>query len=373
MSRDDCGCSGGCRGCGCARCCRQGCGHGPGGGHGGAPGDGPGGGPQRPGRTPGTDRGDLGGLGGRDGSGGLTHDDIYGSNPATSWPGPRKDLDLPFLFLRANPGDTGSRPAVGAFWESPDVLLLAGVEPSAAPPIPPELGQVAFAGKPNTVYAHVWNFGNAAAHDVVVQFFWCDPALGINPASAHLIGTAVTNLGAKGSGKAHRVVRCPTPWVPTFLNGGHECLLVRVWDVISDPLTTPEWDASVNRHLGQRNVHVAPAGSLEVQPVLIQVGPLFGVPTTVRVERAHPTAVPWLQQRTGARGVFPAAAPVTGAVGIGLMGGVPTDSHAVTGDGAQVTLTSTDAPPPPGTAHVYRVTASANGAAFGGYTVVVMG
>ena len=111
-----------------------------------------------------------------------------GSSRATSaptgneWPGPRNELYLPFLFMRANPGDLGARPVVGPFWESPDILLLAGVDPAAAPRVPPELGQTALAGQPNTIYAHVWNFGLAQAPNVVVEFYWCDPSLGIGPA-----------------------------------------------------------------------------------------------------------------------------------------------------------------------------------------------
>ena len=52
----------------------------------------------------------------------------------------------------------------------------------------------------------------------------------------------------------------PDAWVPTFVNGGHECLVVRVWDETSDGLGTPPWDASLNRHVAQRNIHVAAAG-----------------------------------------------------------------------------------------------------------------
>ena len=356
----------------CTCCCCQHGQHGHDDNHGCDPGgDGPGRGggrPGRPTRTPGDDRGEL------DGSP-VTLDDIVGKNPPYSWPGPRKDLQLPYLFFRANPGDTGTRPAVGAFWESPDVYLLAGVHPSVAPPIPPELGQSALAGKPNTVYAHVWNFGRAAAHDVVVEFYWCNPTIGVNPAGAHLIGRATTHLGNRGSGQAHHVVKCPEPWVPTFVNGGHECLLVRAWDNVGDLLTTPEWDASVNRHLGQRNVHVisaAEAADLAANPPVIAVGPLFGVGATVRVQREHPANVPWLQLKTG-RGVFPAPAAPTGPLGLGLDGGAPADSHQVEGDGAQVTLHAGDDPPAPGTAHVYRVTGTQGGATFGGYTVVVLG
>lgn len=365
---------GGC--CGSRHCCCHGschCGGHGGGGHGGGDGGGEGGDgggvrPGRPTRTPGHDRGDL------DGSP-VTIGDVTGRPPRNSWPGPRKDLTLPYLFLRANPGDTGTRPAVGPFWESPDVYLLAGVHPSAAPPIPPELGQTALAGQPNTVYAHVWNFGRQAAHDVVVEFYWCNPSLGFNPTSAHLIGRGTTHLGDRSSGRSHHVVKCPEPWVPTFVNGGHECLLIRAWDNVGDLLTTPEWDASINRHLGQRNVHVVgpdEAATLSTTPLTLAIGPLFGEAATVKVQREHPANVPWLQLRTG-RGVFPAPAAPTGALGLVVGGGAPADSHQVEGDGQHVTLHAGDDPPAPGSAHVYRVTGSQGGATFGGYTVVVMG
>jgi len=284
-------------------------------------------------------------------------------------------MPLPFLFFRGNAGDTGTRPTLGAFWESPDVYLLAGVHPDVAPPVPPKLGETALAGQPNTVYAHVWNFGRAAAHDVVVEFYWCDPTLGFNAQRAHLIGRRTTHLGARGSGRAHHVVKCPEPWVPTFVNGGHECLMVRAWDNVGDLLTTPEWEASVNRHLGQRNVHVVPASemsSLE-HSVTIGVGPLYGAPATVTVQREHPANMPWLQLHTGVRGLYPAPAAATGSVGLALADGTSASTHQVEGDSTHVTLHTDDDPPPPGSAHIYRVTASQEGMAFGGYTVVVMG
>ena len=136
--------------------------------------------PNRPGRHCGTSTGQV--------PGGQLDPCDFDTPPWNEWPGDRGDLYLPFLFMRANAGDLGARPVVGPFWESPDILLLAGVDPAVAPPVPPELGQTALAGKPNTLYAHVWNFGIAAAPNVVVEFYWCDPTLGIGPAGAHLIG-----------------------------------------------------------------------------------------------------------------------------------------------------------------------------------------
>jgi hypothetical protein len=325
--------------------------------------------------------------------------DIHGSHDPNSWAGQRKDLFLPFLFLRGNPGDTGTRPAAGPFWESPDIFILAGVRPSDAPPVPPQLGQTAQAGAPNTVYAHVWNFGQSAASQVVVEFYWCDPSLGIGPQSAHLIGQSVIALGARGSGRAHAVVKCQDAWTPTFINGGHECLLVRAWDYTSDALGKPPWDASLNRHIAQRNIHVVapgmampmaariapggqalPATSLAA-PLTLKVGPLYGAPAQVAVERVAPGTMPWLQLHTGVRGQFPAQAPPSGTVllsrpspvGGGMPAGGASSTQHVSGDDQQVSFTSGDAAPGPGQAHVYRIIASQDGQVFGGYTVVVLG
>ncbi len=161
--------------------------------------------------------------------------------------------DVAALYLHPGlPGRHRSEADPGVFWESPDVYIEPGVAPAAAPDVPAQLGQIALANQDNTVYAHVWNLGRAPAREVVVQFYWCNPALGFNPVGATQIGTTFTTLGARGSGCCHAVVKCPVSWVPSFVNGGHECLLVRAWDVAADPMTTPEWDASQNRSAWER-------------------------------------------------------------------------------------------------------------------------
>jgi hypothetical protein len=346
--------------------------------------------PGRPTRPPGVSTGRLGK------GGPLTTGDINAPNISGVWVGPRADMDLPLLFMRANAADLGARPVVGVpFWESPDIFILAGVTPSLAPPVPPTLGQVALAGQPNTIYAHVWNFGNSAANEVVVEFYWVDPSLGINPGSVQgPIAQTFTSLGSKRSGKNHKVVKCPEGWTPTFVNGGHECLLVRVWDNPSDYPGEPKFDASANRHVAQRNIHVvapgahmlkalgggAPALALN-QPLLLKVGPLFGAPAKVNVERVMPNAVPWLQLHTGQRGVFPAMAPPTGVPTLSPPttrgGGFPTTGSAaeqhVTGDDQHIAFSTSDHAPGAGEAHVYRVSATQGGVTFGGYTVVILG
>ena len=79
---------------------------------------------------------------------------------------------------------------------------VAGVDPAVAPPVPPALGETAVAGVSNTVYAHVWNFGLSQAPNVVVEFYWCDPTLGIGPAGAHLIGQTDRSRSARGGAAA---------------------------------------------------------------------------------------------------------------------------------------------------------------------------
>lgn len=331
----------------------------------GGPSSGPGDVPGRPTRTPGTDTGTADGHP-------LTPGDLTPLPPRV-WPGPRKNLYLPYLFLRANPGDTGTRPVAGPFWESPDVYILPGVAPDAAPPVPPALGQTAQAGADNTVYAHVWNLGQAPAREVIVEFYWCNPTLGFNPLGLTRIGTAVTSLGDRGGADCHKVVKCPESWRATFLNGGHECLLVRAWDVAADPMTTPEWDARVNRHLGQRNIHVVPAGGTP-QPLKLSVGQLFGMNADISVERHAPATMPWLQLNGGKRGVFPVQAVGTGALTLAAPGQLGTGAGMqVAGDDAQVVFASGDQAPGAGQAHVYRVTASQSGVVIGGYTVVHQG
>ncbi|PYI68527.1 hypothetical protein CVV68_06925 [Arthrobacter livingstonensis] len=310
----------------------------------------------------------------------------------TVWPGPRTDLFLPFLFIRANAGDTAARPLTGVFWESPDIFVMPGVAPDAAPPVPPVLGGVADAGQDNTLYAHVWNLGQAPAYEVLVEFYWFNPTLGFSGSDANLVGTVWTSLEARSTAGSHKVVKCPVSWKAQYLNGGHECLVVRISDASSDPLSDPAWDAAQNRHVGQRNIHVMSASEAAALPTLgIGVGPLFAQPAQLAVARADAGTMPWLHLVTMDRAVGLGTGAATGDVGITApvpvgaalpnLGAVPNprgvgligNGGGVTGDGQQVGFVATDGNPGAGNAHVYRVTGSQNGQTFGGYTVVVVG
>lgn len=172
----------------------------------------------------------------------------------------RTDRFLPYLLVRSTPGDRGTRPINVCFWESPDIWTAVG-DPASTPAIPASSGGVAVAGVPNTVYAHVWNLGRAPLMGVRVEFYWFNPSLGIQASSAHLIGVTSVDLGARSQGSCHRLVKCPVAWVPVTLNGGHECLVVRISGLGEPPDAVHSWDSWADRKVAQRNISVVAAGA----------------------------------------------------------------------------------------------------------------
>ena len=234
-------------------------------------------------------------------------------------PPPRKDSYLPYLVVRANPGDRGQRPLPPGtvFWESPDIFVMPNQPAAGAPAVPANLGGMAQAGAPNTIFAHVWNLGRGPAFDVRVEFYWFNPTLGIEEADANLIGFTYITLGQRNSPKSHAVVRCPVDWVPTFVNDGHECLVVRAYSVISDPLTHDAWSASLNRHVAQRNIAVLRGAQAQASPLVLGVAPGHSVhDAQIVTVGVHPGEVPWMQLISGRRGVTPKPAATTPIAGI---------------------------------------------------------
>ncbi len=318
---------------------------------------------------------------------------VIPQRPPDVWPGTRSTLCwAPYLFIRGNAGDLGARPLLGVFWESPDIFVLPGVAPDSAPPLPPTLGGVADANNDNTLYAHVWNLGQGSATQALVEFYWFDPSLGFQEGRQHLIGFTFVDLGPRGGAGSHKVVKCPKSWKATYLNGGHECLVVRISDPVKDPLSNPAWDASQNRHIGQRNIHVMTAAEAAAMPTLgIQLGPLFGQPAQIQVDRAGTETMPWLHLVTNDRNAIPATGAPSGDVGITAavpaganlpdLGAIPNPRAAgligngagANADGLKVGFVATDGNPGAGNAHVYRVSGSQGGQTFGGYTVVILG
>lgn len=183
---------------------------------------------------------------------------------------PRYEVEL---LVRTFFGDTGVRPTTDpdlVFWESPDIWIDG---PSGDP-------DQATPGVVNTVNVHVWNTGLADCWSAHVDLFWCDPSVGITPALAQPIGaTTVTLMGGE-----HKVV--PFPWVPTTVNGGHECLVAQVYDPVSDPIVSP-FRPTLDRHVCQRNISVVTVAPGQAFEFLVAIPNLtvLAAASTLAVER----------------------------------------------------------------------------------------
>jgi hypothetical protein len=305
---------------------------------------------------------------------------------------PRKDSYLPFLVIRAVPGDHGNRPFSGVFWESPDIFVAPNMEASTAPAKPPTLGGMAVAGKPNTLWARVWNLGLAPGVNVRVEFYWCNPSLGINSVNAKLIGAAYVDLGNRFSTTACQIVKCPQTWVPTFENDGHECLVVRVFEPLLDPVSNSVWEVAKDRHTGQRNIAVVQAQSPAHLELKIKTGCTAPQGNAqISVERVPVTDVYWLAILKGKKehGYKPAANQKT-VLGIMTPGSISKQNISFQGvspeavqrlvhqsldyertcDEKETFLYMHLDDLKPGECDVFRVIHRVNGKISGGYTVI---
>jgi hypothetical protein len=240
--------------------------------------------------------------------------------------GPRKDEYLPFLAMRTSSSDRGNRPVSGPFWESPDIFVLPKTEAAGAPLMPPQLGLSAVAGLPNTLYAHVWNLGKSPAYRVRVEFYWVNPSLGVSRADANLVGAAHIDLcdrfthfpdwrrvdrpyGSFLSRGAHAIVRCPVSWVPDYVNNGHECLVVRAFEQLKDPLGPDQFSSARDRHVAQRNIAVVLGSSPAEIDLDLDLGyPTAPAPVSVEVEIGAAASMEFLKLYAGRGG-----APITQA------------------------------------------------------------
>jgi hypothetical protein len=135
---------------------------------------------------------------------------------------------------------------------SPDIWTVPGIDPEGAPGQP-------IAGTSCFLWARVHNTGSTAVQDATVRFYWGNPSVGFDRSSATAIGTSFVSLEA---GEAQDVL-CLTPWIPSYVNGGHECVLAEAFHP-SDPLSAGlAFNVPTDRHVAQRNLSVLMASSTQ--------------------------------------------------------------------------------------------------------------
>ena len=136
------------------------------------------------------------------------------------------------------------------WWESPDIWVVPGTDPSG-PAGTPIVGQMAY------LWANITNQGDVDAAQVQVDFWVADPSMQIRKSTSNHVGTAYADISAGMS----QDVLCLVPWNVTLVNGGHECGVVEASspaDPLSPAPADPDvLDAPTYRQIAQRNLSVA--------------------------------------------------------------------------------------------------------------------
>jgi hypothetical protein len=178
-----------------------------------------------------------------------------------------------YLYIRYDNGVSDDRSSDGSvlpgstFWYSPDITFS-----------PTDTAGNPVLGTAVTLEAVIHNAGFADAVGVFVEFNWFDPSLAIVETNKHTIGTKIVSVPHDG----YTTVTCPKPWIPTFANGGHECLVVQCscpgegTNGVKHP-----YNASLDRHVGQRNVNLSPSGT--PLKFALKVPNPFSVPTAFSI------------------------------------------------------------------------------------------
>lgn len=229
---------------------------------------------------------------------------------------PRKDTLLPYLVIRAFPGDRGGRPLPDGtiWWESPDIFVLPNQSAATAPDLPPNPNGQLTPNVPNTIYAHVWNLGRGPVINARVEFYWSGelPTNQVVP-----IGLTHVTLGPRTSPTCHTVVHCPVDFFPD--PQWHVGLLVRVSCPFLDPVDPAEFDASKNRHVGLRFMLSLLSPRRDGEQGISLTLRVTASQGTRRSElvtvQPRPDQVPWIQLLTGQRDHGrrpPAVAPTVG-------------------------------------------------------------
>ncbi len=205
------------------------------------------------------------------------------------------------------------------WWMSPDIWVVPGGDPEGPAGVP-------IVGGPAFLWARVRNNGTTTATNATVRFYWADPSTGFDRNTANLIGTSFATLDP---GQVADTL-CLQPWVPEFVNDGHECVLAEAFHPSGDPLpAAPEFNVPTDRHVAQRNLSVAMAltsgffrfnfnvfntarhdGAFEVglklgterelKPMLATMGPAVkGVKLSGKLARAAFTDDPCAPEKTG--------------------------------------------------------------------------
>lgn len=140
------------------------------------------------------------------------------------------------------------------WWNSPDIWVVPGSDPNGSTG-QPVVGQASY------LWARVTNAGPSLASETRIDFYWGNPSAQMAVGTVTAIGSAFVDLAAGDT----QDVLCLVPWVATFVNGGHECVVAVAHgsddeNPLADPLPAGfQLDPPSHEQVAQLNLSVVPA------------------------------------------------------------------------------------------------------------------
>jgi hypothetical protein len=158
----------------------------------------------------------------------------------------------PYLVIKNNPNDTGDRPLENPNYY-PDSIWIEEFTASGGEGdrviTPQEGGRY-------RVCVEIHNLGSVASYATFVEFY-CYLYSPSDPAESRTYPIGVPKMITINAGCSS--VQRSDLWIPEVLGGGHDCIIVRAYDPIMDPMDLSIYSLIVDRHVGQRNIAIAMA------------------------------------------------------------------------------------------------------------------
>jgi hypothetical protein len=193
---------------------------------------------------------------------------------------------------------------------TPNWWMSASVWVSPGDPLGPAGNPIA--GKPAYLKALVENTGDVSANSARVDFYWANPTMQIAVGVASFVGSAFVDVEPGTTQEA----LCLVPWIPSIVNGGHECILAAVHSAASSSLPDPlpagfVFDPPAHDEIAQRNLNVLVASRLTAPRSLTVTAPARADKTVRITARIGGALNDGLLAQLGLKGCRPAKDDVT--------------------------------------------------------------
>jgi hypothetical protein len=119
-------------------------------------------------------------------------------------------------------------------WLNPSIWTVVGDDPITAPESAPQVNATTW------LWCSVSNTGKQTITAALVRLYVRDPSTVLTPGSAPPLGISTVALAA---GETKHVL-CVTPWTPTWINDGNECVVCELSASADPGVFAPDvpWD-----------------------------------------------------------------------------------------------------------------------------------